>query len=71
VNACIEDPVVIQKMLTHLNEQTPFAEAIPLLDSRAPPHIQLDFAAISAKSDANSGSITVDFKEKGVYTSGG
>ena len=32
-----EDPVVIEKRLTHLNEKAPSAEATPLPESRAPP----------------------------------
>ena len=36
VIACIEDPVIIDKILTHLNEKAPPVEA-PLPKSRAPP----------------------------------
>jgi hypothetical protein len=38
VIACIEDPVVIEKLLTHLNEKTLPIEAPPLPASRAPRH---------------------------------
>jgi hypothetical protein len=38
VIACIEDPVVIEKILTHLNEAAPCAEVTPWPESRAPPH---------------------------------
>jgi hypothetical protein len=35
--ACIEDPVVIKKILTHLKEKAASAEPIHLPKSRAPP----------------------------------
>jgi len=38
VIACIEDPMVIEKILTHLNEAAPCAEVTPWPESRAPPH---------------------------------
>jgi len=37
VFACIEDPLVIKKILTHLRGKTPIVEAVPLPESRAPP----------------------------------
>jgi len=37
VIACIEDPPVIKKILTHLKEKAPTAAAIRLPESRAPP----------------------------------
>jgi len=37
VIACIEDPVVIEKILTHLKEKAPTAAAVRLPESRAPP----------------------------------
>ena len=37
VIACIEDPVVIEKILTHLNEKALPLQAPPLPNSRAPP----------------------------------
>jgi hypothetical protein len=37
VIACIEDPVVINKILTHLEEKLPARAALLLPDSRAPP----------------------------------
>ena len=37
VIACIEDPVVIEKILTHLNEKATAAETGLLPESRAPP----------------------------------
>jgi len=40
VIACIEDPVVIEKILTHLNLNTPAVQA-PLPNSRAPPQTAL------------------------------
>ena len=40
VIACIEDPVVIEKILTHLKEEIPAAKPIRLPESRAPPHHQ-------------------------------
>jgi hypothetical protein len=41
VIACIEDPVVIAKILTHLDETTPATETIRLPESRAPPPVCL------------------------------
>ena len=35
--ACIEDPVVIKKILTHLDKQDPSVEVSPLPPCRAPP----------------------------------
>jgi hypothetical protein len=37
VIACIEDPVVIKKILAHLEEKSPPRAALLLPDSRAPP----------------------------------
>ncbi|MCP3869621.1 MAG: IS91 family transposase, partial [Gammaproteobacteria bacterium] len=37
VIACIEDPVVIDKILTHLDEKAELAEPLLLPQSRAPP----------------------------------
>jgi hypothetical protein len=37
VIACIEDPVVIKKVLTYLEEKLPTRAALLLPDSRAPP----------------------------------
>jgi hypothetical protein len=37
VIACIEDPVVIEKILAHLNEKALPLQAPPLPKSRAPP----------------------------------
>ena len=37
VIACIEDPVVIKKILMHLEEKMPTRAALLLPDSRAPP----------------------------------
>jgi hypothetical protein len=37
VIACIEDPVVIEKILTHLNEKAASAATGLLPESRAPP----------------------------------
>jgi len=37
VIACIEDPVVIEKILIHLDETAPATETIRLPESRAPP----------------------------------
>jgi hypothetical protein len=37
VIACIEDPVVIKKILTYLEEKLPVRAALQLPDSRAPP----------------------------------
>jgi hypothetical protein len=39
--ACIEDPAVIEKILTHLNKQTVSAKPVPLHESRAPPQAVL------------------------------
>ena len=41
VIAGIEDPAVIQKILTHLKEQAPTAVAVRLPESRAPPQVSL------------------------------
>jgi hypothetical protein len=41
VIACIEDPVVIQKILAHLEEKAPTRAAFLLPDSRAPPQSSL------------------------------
>jgi hypothetical protein len=41
VIACIEDPVVIEKILTHLTEKALPIEALPLPESRAPPQAGL------------------------------
>jgi len=41
VIACIEDSVVIEKILTHLNEKTLPLEASQLPESRAPPQAGL------------------------------
>jgi hypothetical protein len=38
--ACIEDPLVIDKILTHLNMNTPDEQA-PFAKSRAPPQAAL------------------------------
>ena len=35
--ASIEDPIVIEKILTHLDKQDPSAKASPLPPCRAPP----------------------------------
>lgn len=35
--ACIEDPVVIKKILDHLKQQAEAKEPSPLPESRAPP----------------------------------
>lgn len=37
VIACIEDPVVIKQILTHLNEKSQATQAIRRPESRAPP----------------------------------
>ncbi len=37
VLACIEDPVVIKKILTHLDEKAAVTETIRLPECRAPP----------------------------------
>jgi hypothetical protein len=39
--ACIEDPVIIKKILTHLEEKLPARAALLLPDSRAPPQSSL------------------------------
>ena len=41
VNACIEDPVVIDKILTHLDKKAALAEPVVLPQSRAPPQRNL------------------------------
>ena len=41
VIACIEDPVVITKILTHLKEKAVSAEPIHLPKSRAPPQVSV------------------------------
>ena len=41
VIACIEDPVVIKKILAHLEEKAPTIVASLLPDSRAPPQSSL------------------------------
>jgi hypothetical protein len=41
VIASIEDPLVIEKMLTHLNENVPPIEVPLLPESRAPPQAGL------------------------------
>ena len=41
VIACIEDPVVIKKILVHLEEKLPARAALLLPDSRAPPQSSL------------------------------
>jgi hypothetical protein len=41
VIACIEDPVIIKKILTHLEEKSPARSALLLPDSRAPPQSSL------------------------------
>ena len=41
VIACIEDPLIIDKILTHLNEKAPPLQAPPLPKSRAPPQAVL------------------------------
>ena len=37
VIACIEDPLVIEKILTHLDKNAALAEPVVLPQSRAPP----------------------------------
>jgi hypothetical protein len=45
---CIEDPVIIEKMLAHLNEKTPPVQAPPLPKSRAPPQaVWLDWPEVT------------------------
>jgi hypothetical protein len=41
VIACIEDPVVIEKILSHLSEKASSTETTLLPESRAPPHAGL------------------------------
>ena len=41
VIACIEDPVVIDKILTHLDKNAALAAPVMLPQSRAPPHRNL------------------------------
>jgi hypothetical protein len=41
VIACIEDPVIIKKILRHLEEKSPTRAALLLPDSRAPPQSSL------------------------------
>jgi len=41
VIACIEDPVVIDKILTHLDKKTAEAEPLASPQSRAPPQANL------------------------------
>jgi hypothetical protein len=41
VIACIEDPVVIKKILTYLEEKLPTRAGLLLPDSRAPPQSSL------------------------------
>ena len=41
VIACIEDPVVIQEILTHLEKKEPMRAVLLLPDSRAPPQASL------------------------------
>ncbi len=41
VIACIEDPVVIDKILTHLDKKAALAEPVVLPQSRAPPQRNL------------------------------
>ncbi len=41
VIACIEDPVVIKKILVHMQEKLPARAALLLPDSRAPPQSSL------------------------------
>ena len=50
--ACIEDPAVIRKILTHLQEQSPLDSGVPIPNPRAPPQaltiqlIQRNFPAL-------------------------
>ncbi len=39
--ACIEDPAIIKKILTHLDQYAPLAEPTQLPQSRAPPGVGL------------------------------
>ena len=41
VIACIEDPVVIQKILNHLKEKGEYQDAFRLPESRGPPQTRL------------------------------
>ena len=41
VIACIEDPMVIDKILTHLDKRTPLGEPVALPQPRAPPQAGL------------------------------
>jgi hypothetical protein len=41
VIASIEDPVVIEKILTHLNGKAPYSQATLFPESRAPPQAGL------------------------------
>jgi len=41
LHACIEDPVVIKKILTYLEEKLPTRATLLLPDSRAPPQSSL------------------------------
>lgn len=41
VIACIEDPVIIKKILNHLEEKVPMDSGVQLPDSRAPPQASL------------------------------
>ena len=41
VIACIEDPVVIQKILNHLKEKVEYQDAFRLPESRGPPQTRL------------------------------
>ena len=41
VIACIEDPVVIQKILNHLKEKGEYQDAVRLSESRGPPQPNL------------------------------
>ncbi|MCP4365730.1 MAG: hypothetical protein GY800_10595 [Planctomycetes bacterium] len=41
VIACLEDPVVIDKILTHLDKKAALAESVVLPQSRAPPQRNL------------------------------
>jgi hypothetical protein len=39
--ACIEDPVIINKILAHLKEQTPATKKYAIPESRSPPQSSL------------------------------
>jgi hypothetical protein len=41
VIACIEDPSVIRKILTHLKEQTPATKKYAIPEGRSPPQSSL------------------------------